>query len=140
MFAFTYYWNKDAATPADDRAVQRYMYQHEVYAHTRQLCLAIVADYPNTPTAPAALYRAACAAEKLDNLNEWWRTDEDGGWWDAENGYNQKKPRRQRPLKNHSLEASHLMATFVRRYPKHPLAPAARKYAAVFAGKGNFSE
>lgn len=141
MFTLVYFWNKDVATPADDKAVQRYMYQHEVYAHTRQICLEIVADYPSTTVAPAALYRAACAAERLDHLNEWWRTDEDGSWWTSQSGWDEGKVRRrQHPLLDHSKEASRLMATFVRRYPKHPLAPAARKYAAVFAGKGSFSE
>ena len=141
MFKFVYFWNKNVAMPADDKAVQRYMYQHEVYAHTRQICLEIVADYPSTTIAPAALYRAACAAERLDHLNEWWRTDEDGSWWASQSGWDEGKVRRrQHPQLDHNKEASRLMATFVRRYPKHPLAPAARKYAAVFVGKDEPAE
>ncbi|MBB6050541.1 tetratricopeptide repeat protein [Armatimonas rosea] len=141
MFAFNYFWNRDVATPADDRAVQRYMYQHEVYAHTRQICLEIAADYPQTKSAPAALYRAACAAEKLEHLNEWWRTDEKGRWWAADSGWDEGKVRRRNhPLLDHRKEASQLMALFVRRYPKHPLAKDARKYADVFVGKGEPAE
>ena len=137
MWSFIMNWNKDIATPADDRAVQRYMYQHEVYAHTRQLCLGIVRRYPNSSTAPTALYRAACAAERLNNLNEWWRADENG-WWEYADDGQTKKSRRQRPLKDHNQEASHLMARLARDYPNHPLAKPARKYAAVFVGKGDF--
>lgn len=120
MFHFNIFWNHEIATPKDKLAVERYMYQHEVYAHTRQICLSIADDYPDTRTAPAALYRAACAAERLWHLNAWWNDE--------------KTP------VDHNKEASQLMARLARRYPKDPLAKSARKYADVFAGKGEFAE
>ena len=120
MFHFNIFWNHKLATPKDKQAVERYMYQHEVYAHTRQICLEIADDYPDTRTAPAALYRAACASERLWHLNAWWNGEET-------------------PV-DHNKEASQLMARLARRYPKDPLAKPARKYADVFAGKGEFAE
>lgn len=120
MMDFSWYWNTAVATPSDDKAVQRYMYQHEVYAHTRRICLDIAREYPNTKTAPKALYRAACAADRL-YINSWW--DQEGN-----------------PVLDHDKEASKLMARLAKRYPKDPLAKPARKYAGVFAGSGDAAE
>lgn len=115
MWNFTRNWNESALHPRDKVAVQRYMYQHEVYAHARRLCLDIARLYPETPTAPLALYRAACASDRLAGFND---------WWDDTN-----------PAVDHVKESSQLMARLVNRYPKHPLAPKARKYASVFQGE-----
>ena len=100
--------------------MQRYMYQHEVYAHTRRICLDIAREYPKTKTAPKALYRAACAAERLWNLNAWWGE--------------------KHAAFDHSKESSKLMTLLARRYPNDPLAKPARKYAGVFEGSGDAAE
>jgi outer membrane protein assembly factor BamD (BamD/ComL family) len=110
---FDTYWNKRQETSADTGAVRRHMYAHEVYAHTRVLCEHIAREYPDTPAAPLALYRAACCAHRLADFNGWWREED-----------NRSDLERQAIL---------LMRRMARRYPKHPLAHYARKYAAVFA-------
>ncbi|MGC4043051.1 MAG: hypothetical protein QM758_04540 [Armatimonas sp.] len=115
MWDFTMDWNEGVLRAADRKAVQRYMYQHEVYAHARRLCLDIARLYPETPTAPLALYRAACASDRLAGFNDWWS--------DINTAV------------EHPKEAAKLMARLVNRYPKHPLATKARKYAHVFAAE-----
>jgi outer membrane protein assembly factor BamD (BamD/ComL family) len=114
MINFDAYWNKDHATHEDIAAARRHMYQHEVYVKCQEICQQIAEKYPHSPEAPKALYRAACAASHLGNLNEWWRNDEH---------------------RDHEDEASRLMKRLVSRYPRSPLAHSARKYAEVFLGK-----
>ena len=113
---FGFFWNKGHSTHGDNEATYRYMYAHEVYARAQRLCLQIVREHPNSPTAPYALYRAACCARKLASFNDWWRGDNP----------------------NHFKEASRLMKRLAREYPHHPLAHHARKYAAVFYLEGGF--
>jgi hypothetical protein len=110
---FQFCWNPTVVSAEDEEVVRHYMYAHEVYAHSRQICLDLVRRYPNSPTVPYALYRAACAGRHLASFNS---------WWDDEN-------------KRHDFwkECTRLMRQVVRDYPHHPLAMHARKYARVFA-------
>lgn len=118
-------WNKTHFTNADEVATREHMYEHETYARTMALCKEIAHRYPNTPSAPKALYRAACCAYYLSDFNEWWR---DGhGWRKQKNQASQL-----------AKEASRLMSLLVHRYPKDPLVPSARKYARVFAVPMNY--
>lgn len=119
--SFDEMWNKTHFTEADEVATRTHMYEHEVYARTMALCKEIARRYPHTPSAPKALYRAACCANYLSGYNEWWRT--------GHNWHGQGK--RQDQL---SAEAVRLLNLLVRRYPKDPLIPSARKYVRVFAG------
>ncbi len=96
----------------DAAATHAYMYRHEVYARSLALCLEIAERYPKAPVAPQALYRAACSARYLANFNGWWRTENH--------------------THNHWREAARLMHLCSIRYPKHPLAKEAAKYAHVF--------
>ncbi|HLK61666.1 MAG TPA: tetratricopeptide repeat protein, partial [Chthonomonadaceae bacterium] len=111
-FNFSMYWDKKQPTPEDLSATKRYMYSHEVYAHTRALCLEIARRYPDTPTAPKALYRAACSDRYLATFN---------GWWREENAQ-----------EDHWKEAARLMRELAQRYPHDPLAADAKKFAGVF--------
>ena len=113
IWLFEEMWNYRQQIQGDVRAVERHMMAHEAYAHALRLCLQIVHDYPRTKAEPLALYRAACAASRLAALNHCW-------------GY----------PPNLEAKASHLMALLARRYPHHPLASHARKYADVFAREG----
>lgn len=113
-YSFSFFWNQTMDTPQSIAMVRSYMYQHEVYYRARELCLRIVRRYPKSPTAPLALYRAACASRKLANFNGWWRDETNH-------------------IHNNWDEASHLMQEVARRYPHHALAMEAKKYAGVFA-------
>jgi hypothetical protein len=115
-FNFTIYWSEHQPTPADASVARRYHYAHEVYRHAYDLCLQVAQRYPNTPAAPKALYRAACASRRLASFNGWWREDN--------------------KQENHWTEATRLMQELARRYPNDPLAHNARKYADVFAQEG----
>jgi len=110
---FGMWWNDRAAASADKAAVRNYMYEHEVYARSLKTCLSVYERYPSAPVAPQALYRAACAARALASFNGWWRE-------------NNKHT-------DHWAQSVRLMKQVARRYPHHPLAKEARKYAAVFA-------
>ncbi|HEX5322382.1 MAG TPA: hypothetical protein VFW40_01250, partial [Capsulimonadaceae bacterium] len=110
---FSFWWNSREATPRDDNMARRHMYQHDIYARTLTLCLQIAHEYPRSPTAPAALYRAGCAARKLANMNDWWRREDDHRhFW---------------------KQSVSLMKEVARRYPHSRLVPDARKYALVFS-------
>jgi outer membrane protein assembly factor BamD (BamD/ComL family) len=112
IWLFEEFWNKGQETAADVRAVEQHMRTHEVYAHSLQLCKQVYRDYPDTKAAPLALYRAACSASRLANMNVCWGKEA-----------------------NLEEQAEHLMRRLVRLYPKHPLASHARKYADVFAAQ-----
>jgi tetratricopeptide (TPR) repeat protein len=71
--AFVYSWNRAVALPADDRAVPRHHDEHEAAAHALRVFRRVVQDYPETSIAPRAAYWGACAANRLSNLNEYWR-------------------------------------------------------------------
>ena len=109
---FDFCWNTDHATQGDDGASQRHHYEHECVNCARLICLEIAARYPRSPAAPKALYRAGCCARRLADFSHWWR---------AEN-------------KRHDFwkESERSMRRVAARYPQHPLAANARKYAAVF--------
>ena len=109
---FGMWWNDRALSKQDAELVRAYMYEHESYARSEKICLSAFERYPSSPTAPQALYRAACAARKLASFNAWWR---------EENHHN-----------NQWIKSIRMMKQFVRRYPRHPLANEARKYARVF--------
>lgn len=111
---FDLFWNEREERPEDIRAVRRHMYAHEVYNRTWKKCEEIARRYPNTKTAPKALYRGACAVRLLSSMNQ---------WWDKENG-----------RADLDSEAARLMRAVYQQYPKDPLARPARKYARVFAG------
>ena len=75
---------------------------------------AIAERYPQTPTAPKALYRAACATHYLTQFSYWWETESDRlDFW---------------------AQSVRLMTRVYEKYPNDPLAKSARKYAGVFAG------
>ena len=115
-YSFDIWWNERHATPQDLSAERDHMYEHEVYARALRICLDIEKRYPRSPTAPRALYRAACCARYLANYNYWWRKeDKRHDYW---------------------AESVHLMTRLANRYPTDPLAAHARKYAGVFAQEG----
>jgi hypothetical protein len=111
--SFQFWWNERQAAAGDTQALDRYMHGHEAYGHALRIYLDIARRYSRAPEAPKALYRAACSAYHLENLNDWWRSHESRF--------------------GHVHQASLLMAELARRYPHHPLAPEAAKFAGVFA-------
>ena len=110
---FQFCWNPTVVSAEDEALVRRYMYAHEVYARSRQICLDLIRRYPDSPTVPYALYRAARAGRHLASFNT---------WWDEENNRH-----------DYWKECTRLLRRLLRDYPRHPLAPHARKYAKVFA-------
>ncbi len=115
--SFAFCWNKHHATHQDDLAARDHHYRHEIYARAEDACLEIARHYPNTRVAPQALYRAACCERKLSNFNYWWRRD--------------------CKRVNHGKLAARYMRRMAARYPRSPLAHAARKYAVVFANEAS---
>ncbi|MCW3055803.1 MAG: hypothetical protein JWN14_4973 [Chthonomonadales bacterium] len=109
---YGFFLNPKHVNAEEASATRAYMYRHEVYARALAICLQIAQRYPNAPVAPQALYRGACSARFLANFN---------GWWRAENH-----------TRNHWREAARLMHDCAVRYPHHPLAKEAAKYAKVF--------
>lgn len=67
------YWNDSINGPADRLALERHSREHENYSQALKVFERIVSNYPHTKIIPKALYSAALAAERLSNLNEWWR-------------------------------------------------------------------
>jgi outer membrane protein assembly factor BamD (BamD/ComL family) len=110
---FQEYWNASHATPDDLRAVQRYMHEHEVYAHALALYKEAARRYPKSAVAPRALYRAACSASHLCNFNEWWRSDDKGH--------------------DHEQQSANLMSRLYHRYPNSPLSKEAAKFARIWS-------
>lgn len=106
-------WLDTKRLNAQDIATTRaYMYRHEVYARSLQICREIAQRYPNSAVAPQALYRGACSARYLANFN---------GWWREEN-----------KAHNFWKEAAQMMHACAARYPHNPLAKEAAKYSKVF--------
>src|SRR5260370_20396851 len=56
MMDFDFYWNERHATKEDDDASWEHHYEHDVYARALKLCRQIAERYPNSTTAPKALY------------------------------------------------------------------------------------
>lgn len=110
---FEEYWNAEHATRKDRIELVRYMREHETYGHALRMYEEVARLYPNSPYAPKALYRAACAASRQSRFNNWWRErDKDFGF---------------------RVRASRLMGAMARRYPNHPLAAEAKKFEGIFA-------
>ncbi|RYG62544.1 hypothetical protein EON77_22095 [bacterium] len=114
------YWS-DTTNDATDRKTRiAHAYEHECLARARATCLAIAKQFPDSPWAAKALYRAATAERRLADFNPMWRdlSRYQTNFWRAAAGH---------------LEE---LAT---RFPNDPLATNARKYAKVFqeeAGDG----
>lgn len=105
-------WNTAIQTPDDVSQIRKHMAEHECLAHTRRICLDIVAKHPKSPVAAKALYRAACSARRLADFNYWWRShNKQVDSW---------------------TEAIELMRRVAKEYPDDPLAPLGTKFAKVF--------
>ena len=110
---FSLLWNARAATTGDRTAAREHHYDHECLFRARMLCLKIARQFAQSPVAPQALYRAACASHKLTTFDGWWR----------------KEAVRLRLAE----DAIRLMKRVYQQYPHDPLAGSARKFAKVFA-------
>jgi outer membrane protein assembly factor BamD (BamD/ComL family) len=110
---FVFYYNTAIAKPADNKALRDHCYEHECLNRARVLFLKIVRKWPNSKVAPKALYTAACATERLSNMNEWWRKEDQRA--------------------KLTTQAISLMKELAVKYPKHALAHDAGKYAKVWA-------
>ncbi len=110
---FSFFWNSRVATRRDRTAVRRHHFEHECLYRVREICLQIVRQYPRSPTAPKALYRAACATNYLTEFDGWWRDEAD--------------------RQDFADEAVRLMQRVYQQYPRDILAGAARKFAGAFA-------
>lgn len=107
-----YSWNEKVATSSDDEAVTNSTLIQECLNRCKELCLELAATFPKSPTAPRAIYRAACCARRLASFNSWWRN------------YNKKR--------NQWNESISLMKRLAADYPTDPLAKNAVKFAKVF--------
>ena len=108
----SYFWNSAIATTDDENAVVSHHHEHECLYVARKQCLDVVKTHPDSDVAPLALYRAACASRRLATMNGWWRErDKKEDLWQS---------------------AIDLMTRVSARYPNHPLAKNAKKYADVF--------
>lgn len=76
MAAIDYSWNSKVARHADAVALARHTYEHETYAHCLAICEDILRRYPKTRASYQAAYRGALAAQRLSNLNNYWRWQE----------------------------------------------------------------
>lgn len=72
-FMIGYSWNASAATPEDDRALERHHREHECLSQALIRYREVVRKYPWSSVFHLAAYRAACAAERLSNMNTYWR-------------------------------------------------------------------
>lgn len=110
---FSFYWNTRVATRSDQHAAREYHYAHECLYRVRTQCLAIAKQYKQSPEAPKALYRAACASHELANFDYWWR--------------------KEAPRLHLADDSVRLMQRVFQQYPNDPLAKSVRKFAKVFA-------
>lgn len=108
-FMVDMWWNDKLNGHVDNRALERHYYEHECYAHSLRICDELVAKYPKSKVTPKALYTAALSAERLSNLNSWWR---------GEKGLREK--------------AINRLDRLVKQFPNDPLAKPAAKYKGVF--------
>ncbi|MEI6513853.1 MAG: tetratricopeptide repeat protein, partial [bacterium] len=109
-------WNTDTESKLDKTSLHKYMYSHECYVRERKICLEIIRRYPNSPTTPKAMYRAATSSYQLNFFN---------GWWDTES-----------EKKGFYKQAIRLMRQLHQKYPHHPLAHNAAKYAKLWKEEG----
>lgn len=111
----------DTTNDATDRKMRlEHAYEHESLARARAICLAIVKEFPESPWAAKALYRAATAERRLADFNPQWRdiSKYRGNLWKQAAGH---------------------LTELATRFPNDPLAANALKYAKVFeeeAGEG----
>lgn len=105
-------WDDKVATSADNEAVTLSTLEQECLNRCKEICLELAATYPKTPTAPKAIYRAACCARRLADFNTWWRE------------YNKQQ--------NQWRLAVELMKRVAKDYPADALAKPAVKFAKVF--------
>ncbi len=105
-------WNSDIASARDNTALTEHQFDHECLTHAAKICADLVAQYPHSSVAPSALYREACATERLGNENEWWR-------WEGGRTHT-------------ALQASKIMLQIPRLYPHSALSKVAKKYAEAF--------
>ncbi len=116
---YDFFWDKEAATRRDHEALRRHNYEHECLYRVRRLCLDLARKYPDSPSAPKALYRAACATNYLTGFNYWWEFEADKmDYWS---------------------QSVRLMKRVYQKYPNDPLAKNARKYSHVFASGGDLA-
>lgn len=113
---FGFFWNTKVAVREDNLAVAQHHYEHEALFRARSICLELVRRYPKSSVADRALYRAATSSRRLADFNTWWRD--------------------RNRVQDMWSSASTLMDRVSAEYPRSPLAPTARKYAAVFREEG----
>ena len=106
------FWDAGVDKAGYDKAILDHHYEHECLWKARKIAVLLVRENPKAPVAPKALYRAACAARRLADVNPYWRD-----------------PKIANPLWN---EAIALMKRVAAEYPNDPLAPTAAKYAKAF--------
>jgi len=110
------YTNSVTTDASDQRSITTHMLEAEDLNRARVIFLNLAKTHPKSEWAARALYRAACATNRLAGFNEWWRSQ------------NKRADR---------YEASaQLMARVYREHPKSPLARWARKYEPVFRREG----
>jgi TolA-binding protein len=112
---FQFYWNERFATDEDRAAVHAHMYAHETYARSRRICLDLVRRYPDTPTVPYALYRAAVDDLHLATFNSWWVEKQP---IDFAKEMHRLKQRLVREYPHHSL--AHKLLAHARLHPEQP--------------------
>lgn len=100
--SFQFHWNDDFNDRKTAEIIRKHMMEHEVYPRARELFIKMANDYPNSPLAPKALYRAAVACHRLNAFNYWW-VDVEG------------------KRHNYAQEALALKKTLIKRYPHDPL-------------------
>ena len=112
--AIGFQWNSHVATKEDNKILYQHHWEHECYAKTLKICKQIVKEYPRSRIRFQAAYRAACAAERLSNMNQYWR------WVDE--------------TEDLLGQSVNLMA-YARRSPNPGLAKAAKKFASLYAAQ-----
>lgn len=109
--SIAYSWSGSVATPADDRALEKHHWDHECFSHALLKVRALLTKFPKAPERFEAAYLGACAAERLSNMNTYWR------WVDS-----------RKDLKGESVRLMRVAAES----PDAKLAAKAKKFAGVF--------
>ena len=107
-FSFQFYWNEGFSDAGTRAVIRKHMMEHEVYPRARELFQRVATEYPQSPLAPKALYRAAVACHRLSRFNYWW-VDVEG------------------KTHNYAQEALRLKKQLIKRYPNDPYARQARR-------------
>jgi tetratricopeptide (TPR) repeat protein len=108
-------WTESVATHEDREAVYAHMFAHEHYARSRRICLDLIRRYPDTPTVPYALYRAAVDDMHLARFNVWW---EEKQHYDFLKEMHRLKKRLTRDYPRHPV--THKMLAHMRTHPEQP--------------------